>query len=286
MLESLLITLREGFEAALVVSIVVTYLRRTGGPRDVRAAWAGVAGAVLVSLGAGVALTGWFEGLEGDARMHAFAMVALLAAGVLTWMVFWMRRQGRTLHRRLEREASVAATGGSLVALAGVTFLAVLREGVETALFLVAATSGAGDRAVVVGGTAGLALAVAIAWLVSVGGRRMPLRAFFDVTGLLLVLFAAGLLARSVQMLQAAGTLGSLDLAAYDLTSVRWLTVDTQTGRFLAGVLGWDPRPSVEQVVVYLLHAVPVTMAFLVGRRAPTPAARAARAEEPVGVTR
>ena len=89
------------------------------------------------------------------------------------------------------------------------------------------------------------------------------MRTFFRITGLLLIVFAAGLLSRGVQFLQATGDLGSVNMAAYDLTSFSWLTVNTQVGRFLAGIFGWDPRPSVEQLVVYLLYLVPVLIAFL-----------------------
>ena len=89
------------------------------------------------------------------------------------------------------------------------------------------------------------------------------MRTFFRVTGLLLIVFAAGLLSRAVQFVQATGELGSVNMAAYDLTSISWLTVNTQVGRFLAGIFGWDPRPSVEQLAVYLLYLVPVMVAFL-----------------------
>ncbi len=263
MLESLLITLREGFEAALIVAIVLAYLRRTGRADGVRAVWAGVISAAVVSVGLGVGLRVVFEGLEGATRLRAFAAIAIVAAGVLTWMIFWMRKQSRSIKGELEGQVGRAVSTGSVVAIGAVAFFAVLREGIETALFLVAATTGANNQAVIVGGLIGLVLAIAIAVAIYAGGRRLPMRTFFRITGLLLIVFAAGLLSRGVQFLQATGDLGSVNMAAYDLTSFSWLTVNTQVGRFLAGIFGWDPRPSVEQLVVYLLYLVPVLIAFL-----------------------
>lgn len=270
MLESALITLREGFEAALIVAIVLAYLRRSGRDHAVRAVWAGVAAATVVSLGAGIALRVWFDGLEGVARMRAFAGIAFAAAAVLTWMIFWMRARARGIKGELELGVDEAIGTGSLLAVAGVAFLAVVREGLETALFLVAATTGAGSSQVVLGGLVGLALALGLATAIYAGGRRIPMATFFTVTGTLLILFAAGLLARGVAFLQASGDLGTVNDAVYDVTSVAWLTVSTQVGRFLAGIFGWDPRPSLEQVEAYALYAVPVLAAFLWGTRTPS----------------
>ncbi len=262
MAESFLIALREGFEAALIVSIVLAVVAR-GGRRPRRAVWAGVGAAAVVSLVAGVGLRTWTNGLEGDARLRVFALIAFAAAGMLTWMVFWMRGHVAGMTSALREDTAAAIGAGSLLGLAGVTFVAVLREGLETALFLVAAATAADGRQVVLGTAAGLALAAALGWMVHASSRRLPMRAFFTTTGILLIVFAAGLVARGVQFLQAAGDLGSLDMAAYDLTNVSWLTIQTQVGRFLAGIFGWDPRPSVEQVEVYLLYLVPVVLAFL-----------------------
>ncbi len=283
-LESALITLREGFEAALIVAIVLAYLNKTQRTAAIRAVWGGVAAAVLVSIGAGVVLRVWFDGLEGVARMRAFAAIAFLAAGVLTWMIFWMRARSRSIKGELELEMGEALGTGSLLAVAGVAFFAVVREGLETALFLVAATTGAGSQAVVIGGVIGLTIAIAIAVAIYAGGKRIPMATFFKVTGLLLVVFAAGLVARGVQFLQAAGDLGTLDNAVYDLTSIAWLTVSTQVGRFLAGIFGWDPRPSLEQVVAYLAYLAPVTAAFLWGTsvRVPRLGTRAVRSGQSV----
>jgi high-affinity iron transporter len=266
--EAFLIMLREGFEAALVVAIVLAYLRAVD-RRDLgRSAWYGVGAGVVVALAIGLGVRATVGALEGEARMLAFAAISASAAAVLTWMIFWMRKQGaatRTgLHAQVDR-ALASARGGRGVLL--VAFAAVLREGVEAALFLLAATLDANSNAVLVGGVAGLAVAVLIGVALYAGGRRVSVQVFFRVTGVLLILFAAGLCAKTVFFLQAAGDLGSLDDAAYNLTAQHWLTVGSESGRVLAGLFGWDPRPSVEQVVVWLAYLVPVGALFLAGER-------------------
>lgn len=266
--EAFLITVREGFEAALVVAIVLAAVHRGGRAGMDRWVWAGVAAALALSVAAGVALQLTVHDLAGDARMRTFAAVCIAAAALLTWMIFWMRRHARALAGEIDERVR-AALDRSALALAAVAFLAVAREGLETALFLISTTTAGDGRDVLVGGLAGLAAAVALGALVYGGGRRIPMRAFFQVTGVLLILFAAGLLDRAVQFLQASGDLGTANGAVYDVTAVPWLTVGTESGRFLAGVLGWDPRPSVEQVLVYLLYAVPVLLAFFWSGRRP-----------------
>lgn len=264
--ESLLITLREGFEAALVVAIVLAAVHRGSRPDMARWVWAGTAAALLVSAAAGLVLHLTVEDLTGVPRLRTFALICLAAAGLLTWMVFWMRRHARGLRAELEGRVEDAVAHSAL-ALAGVAFVAVAREGLETALFLVSSTGASSPSDVLIGGLAGLVVAVALGVAVYHGSRVVPMRLFFQVTGVLVIVIAAGLLARSVQFLQAAGDLGTADNAVYDLTGFGWLTIDTQSGRFLAGILGWDPRPSLEQVLVYAAYLVPTLVLFFRGAR-------------------
>jgi high-affinity iron transporter len=192
----------------------------------------------------------------------------VVAAGVLTWLVFWMRRQARAIKGELEQKVDLAlAAGSSGGALAMVAFLAVLREGIEAALFLVAAATDADGARVVLGAVAGLSIAVVLGLLVYAGGRRLPMRAFFQVTGIVVILFAAGLVARTVMLLQLAGDLGSLNPGAFDLRSIHWLSTDSETGRFLMAMFGWDARPSIEQLVLWAAYLLPVTALFLAGSR-------------------
>lgn len=269
--EALLITLREGFEAALIVAIVLAAVSRGSRPGLRRWVWIGTAGAVVLSLAIGLVLHLTIDDLTGVARLRTFALICLAAAVLLTWMVFWMRANARSLKADLEDRVQGAASQSAL-ALAGVAFVAVAREGLETALFLVSSTTASSGGQVLAGGLVGLAIAVVLGAAVYQGSRVIPLGVFFQVTGVLIIAFAAGLLSRAVQFLQAAGDLGTLNDAAYNLTGLTWLTVRTESGRFLAGILGWDPRPSAEQVAIYVLYLVPVLVVFFLGRpRRPRP---------------
>ncbi len=278
MLTPLLIMVREGFEAALIVAILAVYLRRIDRLDLRRSMWQGVGIAVAISVVAGVVLDQAVGGLSGGNRLRAFAAISLFAAGVLTWMVFWMRQHARSISGDLRRKIDTALeTGNVRLAVMAVAFFAVLREGLEAALFLVATATTEDGWEVLLGGTIGLAIAVALGVMVNVFGRRLPLRLFFQVTGMIIIVFAAGLLSRTVMFLQSAGDLAIVWNNVYDLTAYDWLTTRTEVGKFLGALFGWDPRPSIEQVVVYLGYLIPVSYLFLRGARpaapAPTPAA-------------
>lgn len=274
---------REGFEAALVVAIVFAYLRRLGRLDLVRSVWVGVAAAVAIALTAGVVIRLTVGELQGDARLRAFAAISALATVVLTWMIFWMRRQSRLIKGDLEHKVDTALRSDNVgFALAAVALVAVLREGIEATLFMLAVGTGESGAGVLAGAMVGLALASLLAYLVYWGGRSMPMRAFFTVTGVVLIVFAAGLVARTVLFLQITGDLGSYNLnGVYDLTSVHWLTQGSEVGKFLAAMFGWDPRPSIEQVMAWLAYLVPVSVLFLRPGRMP---ARPRRTPEPVAV--
>jgi len=272
-LTALLIMLREGFEAALVVAIVYAYIQRIGRRDLVVPMWRGMAAAAALSIGVGVVIHLTIESLQGRARLLAFAAVSMLAVVVLTWMIFWMRRQAHRIKGELQHSVdnAIAAGGDVRLAVMTVAFLAVAREGLEAALFLIAAATTEDGWAVLVGGLIGLAGASFLGFLVVLGGRRLPMRQFFTVTGLVLIVFAAGLVSRTVLWLQAAGELGTVWNNVYDLTAYRWLTVSTESGKFLGAMFGWDPRPSIEQVIAYLAFLTTVSWLFL---RRPRAAAR------------
>ena len=265
MLTALLIMLREGFEAALVVAIVYAYIRRIDRPDLAGPMWQGIAAAAALSIGVGIVVHLTVENLSGKPRLLAFAAVSLLAVVVLTWMIFWMRRQAQLIKGELQDsvDQAVASRGDVRLAVMTVAFLAVAREGLEAALFLIAAATTEDGWAILIGGLIGLAGASALGALVVLGGRRLPMRQFFTVTGLILIVFAAGLVSRTVLWLQAAGELGTVWNNVYDLTAYRWLTVSTESGKFLGAMFGWDPRPSIEQVIAYLAFLVTVSWLFL-----------------------
>jgi len=271
MLASFLIMLREGFEAALVIAILYSYLRRSGRAELLGPLWAGIGAAFVVVLALGVAVHLGMDELVGVARQRAFAATMLLAAGVLTWMVFWMRKHSRAMKGELEgsMDHAIDARSNVKVAVVAAAFLAVLREGFEATLFLIATATQESGENVLVGGIVGLVVAGVLGWMVVVGGKRLPMKQFFTVTAWVLVIFAAGLLARAVMFLQSTGDLGIVLNNVYDLTAVHWLTQDSEVGRFLGAMFGWDPRPSIEQVLVWVGYVGIVGWLFQRGGRAP-----------------
>jgi len=265
MLTAFFVMLREGFEAALIVAILYAYLRKTGRQDLVPALWAGIAAAFAIAIAGGVVIQLTVESLDGAARLRWFAGISLFAVGVLTWMIFWMRRHARAIRGELHHSIDRALSTGSSVrwAIALAAFFAVLREGLEAVLFMIATAITEDRGAVIIGALAGLAVASLLGYAVVLGGRKMPMRQFFTVTGVLLIIFAAGLLARAVMFLQTAGDLPIIWNNVYDLTGIDWLTTRTEVGRFLGAMFGWDPRPSIEQVIAWLGYAGTVTYLFL-----------------------
>ena len=261
--ESFLIALREGFEAALIVAIVLAFVKRSERPDQAKWVWAGTGVALAIAIIVGIILQVTLDGLEGDARLRTFAAICIAAAGLLTWMIFWMRAHARALKGELEGKAAAAIAAQSGIALGFVAGVAVLREGLETALFLISTTTNDGGGSVVVGTLLGLAAATGLGVIVYQGAHKFNMRLFFQITGVLIIMFAAGLVSRAILFLQSSGDLGSWNLNdVYDLTRYRWLTQDAQSGRFLAGIFGWDPRPSIEQVIGYFGYLIPVLILF------------------------
>jgi high-affinity iron transporter len=274
MLTAFFVMLREGFEAALIVAILYAYLRKVSRQDLIPAMWQGVAAAGVLSVGAGVAIHLSIDGLEGEARLRAFAAISVFAVMVLTWMIFWMRKHARAIKGELQDvlDEAMARTGRIRWAVTAAAFFAVLREGLEAALFMIATATTEDGVEVLLGAFIGLALASALGWAVVLGGKKMPMRQFFQVTGVVLILFAGGLLARTVMFLQTAGDLPIWWNNVYDLTSISWLTVETEVGRFLGAMLGWDPRPSIEQVAAYVAYVGTVTWLFLRNPKLAAPA--------------
>jgi high-affinity iron transporter len=252
MLASALITLREGLEAALIVGIVLGVLRKMGQQRRSRPVWIGVVAAVAVSIGAGLALNALGVSFEGRGEEIFEGVAMLLAAGVLTWMIFWMQRQGRKIRADLELDVRRAVTEGSAWALFSLAFVAVVREGIETVLFLTAAAFSATAGKTLIGGAVGLIAAIAIGWLIVVAGRELNVRAFFRVTGILLVLFAAGLVAHGVHELQEARLLPTIVEHVWNVNPI--LSEDSTLGLFLKALFGYNGNPSLIEVLSYVAY--------------------------------
>jgi high-affinity iron transporter len=208
------VTLREGFEASLIVGLIFAYLVKTGQREHIRIVWLGTASAAVAGAFIGAILFLAVGELEGLAEQLYEGTAMLIAAGVLTWMVFWMRRQARTLAGHLRAQVSEAIRSGSAAALAMVAFVAVGREGVETALFLFAATKEAGAATTVIGGIVGLAGAVGLGVLLYRGAIAIDLRKFFTVTGMLVIVLAAYLLFSGMHEFGEAASGDLLELVA------------------------------------------------------------------------
>ncbi len=263
-----LITFREGLEAALIVGIVIGYLVKIGQGRRARTAWAGVATAVALSalLAFGISAAG--AELEGRAEQLFEGVTMFLAVAVLTWMIFWMRFQARFLKVSLEKEVQTAATSGQTLALFGVAFVAVFREGVETALFLSASAFAADGGGTLAGALLGLAVAAALGWLIYASTVRLNVRLFFNVTSVLLLFFAAGLLAHGVHEFQEAGLLPMLIEQVWNLNHI--LDEQSTLGEILKALFGYNGSPSLLEVVSYAAYWVValVGVRWWVGRRA------------------
>jgi high-affinity iron transporter len=257
-----LLMLREGLEAAIIVAILLGYLRQLDRKADARWVWAGTTSAVLVSLAVGVALWNTVGGLEGAAEEIAEGMIAFAAVGLLTWMIFWMGRQARHLKGHLHGQVDAALAAGGATALALIAFVAVLREGVESALFLISTTTGTeASGSQLVGGVVGLAVAVGIGVLFYAGSSAVEIRAFFRLTGVLIILFAAGLVSKGVHEFQEVGLLPTMNEPVWNLGV---LDPSTSTvGKFLGSLFGWTPRPSLLMAIAYTAYLIPVLVTYL-----------------------
>jgi high-affinity iron transporter len=259
--------LREGVEAALIVSIILAYLAKTGNRQHFSKIWLGTAAAVALSLAIGVTLFLTVGGFQEPYEQLFEAGTLVLAAAVLTWMLFWMRRQARTVKGQLQAAVDRVLTDGGGWSLAVLAFTAIIREGVETSLFLtgqVTAAASGGARAemsVLLGSLIGLAIAVAIGFVIYVGARRINYGTFFRLTGLVLVFIAAGLLSHAVHELIEVGWIGILTQPAFDLSAV--LPDDAGAGLFLRALLGYAAAPEVLTLVVYLAYVLPVLYVYL-----------------------
>ena len=201
------VTLREGFEAALVVVIVLAFLNRTGKRVDVRPVWIGAAAAVALSVATAIGLLVVGAELEGTSERVFEGATMIVAAALLTWMIFWMRGRAGALKGEIERQVGEALATSSGFALAAVVFVGVAREGLETALLLFSSFGSEGDLAAGIGAAVGLATALVLAFLLYKGIHRLDMRRFFQLTSVLLLVFAAWLLARGLEELAEAGAL-------------------------------------------------------------------------------
>lgn len=261
MFSNYLIGLREGLEASLVVCILIAYLVKTGNRDRLGPLWLGVGLAAALSLAFGAGLEFGTQELTFTAQEAIGGSLSIVAVGLVTWMVFWMKRTARHLKAELhgKLDAALAMGTGALVATA---FLAVGREGLETSLFVWRSVHAAGDGAApLIGVLLGIGSSIVLGWLFYRGALRINLSKFFTWTGGMLVVVAAGVLAYGVHDLQEADFVPGLTDKAFDISST--IPPDSWYGTLLKGTLNFQPDPTVLQVWVWALYLVPVLALFL-----------------------
>ena len=268
MLPTFVIGLREGLEAALIVGIVAGFLGRQGRRDALRQVWLGVIAAVLICMVVGVVLEIISADLPQAEQEGLETVIGVLAVGMVTYMVVWMRRHSRDLKGELEGAAGAALARGSATALVAMAFLAVLREGFETAVFLLAAFQ-ASTSPILAGSGAliGVLLAVVLGYGIYKGGVRLNLSRFFRATGVVLVLVAAGLLMTACHTAHEAGWLNVGQARVADLS---WFVLPgTPVSSLVTGVLGIQPYPVVVEVVAWFAYLGPLMVYLLWPQRRP-----------------
>lgn len=263
MFANYLIGLREGLEAALIVSILLAYVVRIDQRHYLRPIWVGTFAAIGLSLGTGALLQITSTSLDDAAKETFAGVMSLAAVGLITWMIFWMAARARHIRAELESSVDKAIAGGSFT-LGVMAFVAVIREGLETALFLwtgITSTSGADASPALAGAILGLGSAVVIGIGLYKGAISIDLRAMFRWSGIALVIVAAGVLTYAVREFQEVGLLPGEDLIAYDITAV--LPEDSAVAALLRGFINFRPTGSWMVVAAWWLYMLPTMWLFL-----------------------
>ncbi len=269
MLASFLLSLREGLEAALIIGIVLGVLVKLKRTDLNGVVWRGVGLATLLSLLAAIALNLLGMEFEGRGEEIFEGVAMLLAAGVLTWMIFWMQKHGGTLKNEIEAQTNQAALGKGQKALFALAFLAVFREGIELALFLLAARLTSSPLQTVLGALLGLIGAAILGWILFTSTMKLSLHNFFGATNILLIIFAAGLVGLGVHEFNEAGVIPSVIENVWDFNGV--LSDKSETGLILKALVGYNGNPSLTEVGAYISYLLVLIAILLTQRRKQSP---------------
>ena len=262
MLATLVIFLREGVEASMIIAILLAYLNRIGRREHFRDVFIGVGAALILATAGGAVAYATIRSYDGSRVQTIFETVTyLVAATVLTYMTFWMRSHARSLSKELRARAEAALDGRARWGLGLLAFQAVGREGLETVVFTLAIVLSTSPASALSGAVIGLAGSLAIAFVIYRLGHRLNLSRFFTVIGVLLMVFAAGLLADSVQNMQELGWLPVLDTPMWHTTSL--LSQDSAFGDVLHSFFGYSDAPTPLQLLVYVGYLAIVIIAYL-----------------------
>lgn len=250
MIASLLITFREGVEASLIVGILLGFLKKTGQTQFAKYVWAGVVSAILVSVAVAVAILAVGAELEGPAEPIFEGTMLFIAVGLVTAMIFWMRYQSRTLKSSLENEMSAAVQKGHPRALFATAFFAVVREGIETALFIAAIGFTNKNIDTLTGSILGLGIAALVGYLIFASTLRLNLRTFFSVTSILLLVIAAGLFGRAIHEFIEVGILPAIREGIYNVGGI--LPAESMIGQILKALIGYNASPDLLETIGYV----------------------------------
>jgi len=262
MLATLVIFLREGVEASMIVAILLAYLNRIGHREHFRDVFVGVGAALLLATAGGVAAYETIRSYDGSRVQTIFETVTyLVAATVLTYMTFWMRKHARSLSKELRARADAALDGRARWGLGLLAFQAVGREGLETVVFTLAIIFSTSAVGALTGAVIGLAGSLAIAFVIYRLGHKLNLARFFTVIGVLLMIFAAGLLADAVENLQQLGWLPVLDAPMWH--SARLLSEESALGDVLHSFFGYSDAPTPLQLLIYVAYLSVVVLVYL-----------------------
>ncbi len=250
MIPSFLLALREGLEAALMIGIALGVLVKMNRPELKKSVWRGAAAAAALSLAIALGLNFLGAEFEGRGEQIFEGLTMFLAAGVLTWMVFWMRHQGRSLKKEIQDQTSQAVGQQSQRGVFALAFLAIVREGVELALYLLAARFASSPAQTLAGAVLGLAGAAILGWLLFNSSRRLNLQQFFGVTNILMIAFAAGMVGLGVHEFNEAGWIPSLIEHVWNINPL--LSDEAGLGAVLKALFGYNGSPSLSAVIAYL----------------------------------
>jgi high-affinity iron transporter len=249
---SFLLSLREGLEVALILGIVLGTLRKLNRANDAKVVWFGASSAILLSLFFAVILHWLGASLEGFIEEIYEGTMMFMAAGVLTWVIFWMQRQSRSLRSQIEADVRQTSQKGGRQALFTLAFLMVLREGAELAIFLTTTAITSGAQSVLLGAVLGLGTAIFLGWSLFTNLIRLNVKRFFQITSVLLLFFAAGLVAQGIHEFNEIGWIPALVEHVWNINP--WLDEESVLGQMLKALFGYNGNPSLSEVLGYLLY--------------------------------
>lgn len=266
MFSALIVTFRETLEAALIIGIILAYLNKTLNSKHKKMVWYGVAGGVAVSIVMAFVFQNYLGGFEGRAEEIYEGVTMIVAAGLITWMILWMLKQRHGLKQNLENKVQTHVGKNYYWGIALLAFVSVAREGIETVIFLQAAVIQSNEVSVFWGALLGIVFAILASFALFKGIVNFPLRKFFTVTSVILILFAAGLLAHGVHEFEDAKVLSPIVEHVWDINDV--INEKGTVGEILKGLFGYNGNPSLLEVMSYVIYLIVIALVWrVVGRK-------------------